>query len=117
MARDAPRSIRIHCGSDPSLLAQRVAALPSTALAGPSAGVSTEDDAALRPCESSFWSAAPAAYATTSGVETMALTEAVRPITRPEIFTRSSYRRRGSARHRQDPTTDGLRCQRAQRET
>ena len=56
----APRSTRIHCGSTPSALAQRVPVLPSTALPGPSEDSSFDDEVAGLPCESRVSAAASA---------------------------------------------------------
>lgn len=47
----APRSMLSHCGSDPSALAQRVVASPSTALPGASAEVSDDEAVAGLPRE------------------------------------------------------------------
>src|SRR2546429_3694057 len=87
MACEAPRSTWIHCGSEPSLLAQRVLVLPSTALAGPSDEVSTDELVAVRPCDNRLSVAAPAAYAMTNGVDATSVAVTPMPIIRPEIFT------------------------------
>jgi ABC-type branched-subunit amino acid transport system ATPase component len=53
MVAVAPRSTRIHSGSWPSALAQRVVALLSTALAASKELLSTDEAVAGLPCESS----------------------------------------------------------------
>src|SRR5438094_5131443 len=53
MPATAPRSTRSHCGSTPSLLAQRVDALPSTALPAGNDELSSDEAVAGRPWESS----------------------------------------------------------------
>src|SRR2546430_6427769 len=87
MVKVSPRSTRIHCGSTPSLLAQRVVAFPSTALAGPSEDVSTEDAVAGLPWDSRDSVAAPAVRASATVVVAASVAAAARPMILAEIFT------------------------------
>src|SRR6266536_4114827 len=83
----APRSTRIHCGSTPSLLPQRVVVLPSKAFAGPSEELSTDEDVAGLPWERRVSLAAPAPTAMATVTESATTAAPVRPMSLPEIFT------------------------------
>src|SRR5690242_19026319 len=86
----APRSTRIHCGSDPSALAHRVPVLPSNASAAPSDDDSTDDEVAGLPCDSrvSVAASAPCMTRTVVTVPVTSRAAAPRPASLRGWFTR-----------------------------